>query len=75
LHTARRQLFHQQHLMGIFARQSIRRQDVQTIQQAERGMISQPFQLRPNHRRATHPGIDKMHALSDLRPIDGNSLG
>ena len=74
LHADALELFEQQHLVGVAAREPIRRVAQQHLERALRGAVAQPLKRRARQRRAGEPLVLEHEILGDQQPALGGEL-
>ena len=74
LHTDASELFEQQHLVGVAAREPVRRVAQQHLERALRRAVAQPLKRRPLKRRAGEPLVLEDKILRQQQPALGREL-
>jgi hypothetical protein len=74
LDTGPGELLEQQHLVGVAAREPIRRVAQQHLKRALGGTVAQPLERRPDQRRAGEPLIAEHQLLGDRQATLGREL-
>ena len=74
LHPGTSELIDQQHLVGVFAGQAIRRVDIEPVHTARGDHIAQALQRRADQRRPAIAFVKKLHGLGHGQAIGGDAL-